>query len=148
LASNYDLVVFGGPAGLISAAGTASLGARIALVERDKLGGECLHRECVPTKTLVKRARVASLIDHSEEFGIKASGYKVDFPDVMNRMMKVIESAGEHDSPERFRGLGVETFTEQALFEASNLISVDDRRLATRSAIIATGSHSAAPPIV
>jgi pyruvate/2-oxoglutarate dehydrogenase complex dihydrolipoamide dehydrogenase (E3) component len=80
LASNYDLVVIGGgTAGLVSAAGAASLGARVALVERDKLGGDCLHRGCVPTKTLVKSTRVASLIDRSEEFGIKTSGYEVDF---------------------------------------------------------------------
>ena len=148
MASNYDLVVFGGPARLVSAAGAASLGTRSALVERHKLGGDCLHRECVPTKTLAKSVRVAGLIDRSEEFGIKASGYEVGFPDVMNRMMKGIESAGEHDSLERFCGLGVDVFTEQALFEAPDPISVDGRRLTTRSAIIATGSRSAAPPIV
>jgi len=148
LASNYDLVVIGGgTAGLVSAAGAASLGARVALVERDKLGGDCLYRGCVPTKTLVKSARVASLIDRSEEFGIKTSGYEVDFPAVMDRMMKVIEAAGEHDSPQRFRKLGVDVFTDEARFEAPDLISVDGRRLAARSAIIATGSHPTAPPI-
>ncbi len=101
----------------------------------------------MPTKTLVKSARVASLIDRSEEFGIKTSGYEVDFPAVMDRMMKVIESAGEHDSPERFRKLGVDVFTDEARFEAPDLVAVDGRRLSARSAIIATGSHSATPPI-
>jgi len=148
LASNYDLVVIGGgTAGLVSAAGAASLGARVALVERDKLGGDCLYRGCVPTKTLVKSARVASLIDRSEEFGIRTGGYEVDFPAVMDRMMKVIEAAGEHDSPQRFRKLGVDVFTDEARFEAPDLISVDGRRLAARSAIIATGSHPTAPPV-
>ena len=148
MASNFDLVVIGGgTAGLVSAAGAASLGARVALVERDKLGGDCLYRGCVPTKTLVKSARVASLVDRSERFGIRTAGYEVDFPAVMDRMERVIEAAGEHDSPERFRRLGVEVFSEQAAFEAPDLIAVDGSRLKTRSAIVATGSHPTAPPV-
>ncbi|HEV2743586.1 MAG TPA: FAD-dependent oxidoreductase, partial [Rubrobacter sp.] len=115
MASNYDLVVIGGgTAGLVSAAGAASLGARVALVERDKLGGDCLYRGCVPTKTLVKSARVAHLVRHSEEYGIGSGGPEVDFPAVMDRMEGVIARAGEHDSPERFRGLGVDVFAEEA----------------------------------
>ena len=148
MASRYDLIVIGGgTAGLVSAAGAASLGARVALVERDKLGGDCLHNGCVPTKALVKSARVASLVDHSEEYGIKTSGYEVDFPAVMDRMARVIRTAGEHDDPNRFRKLGVDVFLDEARFTSPDEISVDGRRLATRSAIIATGSHSAAPPI-
>jgi pyruvate/2-oxoglutarate dehydrogenase complex dihydrolipoamide dehydrogenase (E3) component len=148
LASNYDLVVIGGgTAGLVSAAGAASLGARVALVERDKLGGDCLYRGCVPTKALVKSARVAHLVRHSEEYGIGSGGPEVDFPAVMDRMEGVIATAGEHDSPERFRGLGVDVFTDEASFEAPDLVTVDGRRLRTRSAIIATGSHPTAPPV-
>ncbi len=148
MASNYDLVVIGGgTAGLVSAAGAASLGARVALVERDRLGGDCLYRGCVPTKTLVKSARVASLIDRSEEFGIKTSGYEVDFPAVMDRMEAVIAAAGKHDSPERFRKLDVDVFTDEARFETPDLVAVDGRRLKTRSAIIATGSYPTAPPV-
>jgi pyruvate/2-oxoglutarate dehydrogenase complex dihydrolipoamide dehydrogenase (E3) component len=148
LASNYDLVVIGGgTAGLVSAAGAASLGARVALVERDKLGGDCLYRGCVPTKTLVKSARVAHLVRHSEEYGIKSGEPEVDFPAVMDRMQRVIEAAGEHDSPERFRRLGVDVFTDEARFEAPDLVTVQGRRLKARSAIIATGSHPTAPPV-
>src|ERR687896_94053 len=99
----YDLIVIGGgTAGLVSAAGAASLGARAALVERDKLGGECLHYGCVPTKALVRSARVAHLIGRSEEYGIRSSGPEVDFPAVMERMDQVIRRAGEHDDPSRF----------------------------------------------
>jgi len=148
LASNYDLVVIGGgTAGLVSAAGAASLGARVALVERDKLGGDCLYRGCVPTKALVKSARVAHLVRHSEEYGVVSGGAEVDFPAVMDRMEGVIAAAGEHDSPGRFRGLGVDVFTDEARFEAPDLVVVDGRRLRARSAIIATGSHPTAPPV-
>jgi len=148
LKSGYDLVVIGGgTAGLVSAAGAASLGARTALVERDKLGGDCLYRGCVPTKTLVKSARVAHLVRHSEEYGVKSGRVAVDFPAVMDRMRRVIDAAGVHDSPERFRELGVDVFLEGARFEAPDLVAVDGRRLKTRSAIVATGSHPTAPPI-
>ncbi|MDP9486535.1 MAG: FAD-dependent oxidoreductase, partial [Actinomycetota bacterium] len=92
MASNYDLVVIGGgTAGLVSSAGAASLGARVALVERDKLGGDCLYRGCVPTKTLIKSARVAHQMRRSEEYGIRSAGYEVDFPAVMDRMDRVIQ---------------------------------------------------------
>ncbi|HKH11029.1 MAG TPA: FAD-dependent oxidoreductase, partial [Rubrobacter sp.] len=148
LASNYDLVVIGGgTGGLVSAAGAASLGARVALVERDKLGGDCLYRGCVPTKTLVKSARVAHLVRHSDEYGVVSGGAEVDFPAVMDRMEGVIAAAGEHDSPERFRGLGVDVFEDEARFEAPDLVAVDGRRLLARSVIVATGSHPTAPPV-
>ena len=149
MASRYDLVVIGGgTAGLVSAAGAASLGARVALVERDKLGGDCLHNGCVPTKTLVKSARVAHLIDHSEEYGIKTGGYEVVFPVVMDRMRRAIRVAGEHDDADRFRELGVDVFPEhEASFVSPGEISVNGRRLGARSVIIATGSHSTTPPI-
>jgi len=146
---NYDLVVIGGgTAGLVSAAGAASLGARVALVERDKLGGECLYTGCVPTKTLVKSARVAKLVDHAEEYGIKSSGAEVNFTAVMDRMMDAIRTAGEHDDPDRFKGLGVDVFLgHEARFTSPDEVAVDGRRLAARSTIIATGSYPTAPPI-
>jgi pyruvate/2-oxoglutarate dehydrogenase complex dihydrolipoamide dehydrogenase (E3) component len=147
--SRYDLVVVGGgTAGLVSAAGAASLGARVALAERDKLGGDCLYRGCVPTKTLVKSARVAHMMNHSEEYGIRSAGYEVDFPAVMDRMDRVIEIAGERDDPARFKEMGVDVFLgDEASFVSPTEISVNGRRLETRSVILATGSHSVTPPI-
>lgn len=144
----YDLVVIGaGTAGLVSAAGGASLGAKVALIERDKLGGDCLYHGCIPTKALVKSARVAHQIDHAEEYGIKSAGYEVNFPAVMARMRQVIQTAGVHDSPDRFRKLGVDVFEEEAQFVSPDEIAVDGRRLHTRGVIVATGSHSTTPPI-
>lgn len=147
--SDYDLVVIGGgTAGLVAAAGGTSLGARVALIERDKLGGECLYYGCVPTKALIKSAKVASLMRRASEFGIKEVSVEVDFPEVMGRMRRVIEKAGEPDSPERFRNLGVEVFLgEEARFVEPKVISVGGRQLKARAVILATGSHSKPPPV-
>jgi pyruvate/2-oxoglutarate dehydrogenase complex dihydrolipoamide dehydrogenase (E3) component len=147
--SRYDLVVIGGgTAGLVSAAGAASLGAKVALAERDKLGGDCLYRGCVPTKTLVKSARVAHLMGRSEEYGIKSSGHEVDFSVVMDRMDRVIRTTGEQDDPIRFRQMGVDVFLgDEASFVSPEEVTVDGRRLGARSVILATGSHSVAPPV-
>ena len=124
------------------------MGARVALVERDKLGGDCLHNGCVPTKTLVKSARVAHLVNRAEEFGIETSGAKVEFPAVMERMRRAIATAGEHDDPERFREMGVDVYLgHEASFNSSGEVAVDGRRLVAGGVIVATGSHSATPPI-
>jgi pyruvate/2-oxoglutarate dehydrogenase complex dihydrolipoamide dehydrogenase (E3) component len=149
LSEKYDLVVIGGgTAGLVSAAGGASLGAKVAIVERDKLGGDCLYTGCVPTKALVKSARVAKLVETSEDFGIKSGGMEVDFPAVMARMRNIIKTAGEADDPDRFRSLGVDVFLgDEASFVSSEEINVDGRRLRAASSIVATGSHATAPPV-
>lgn len=149
MSERYDLVVIGGgTAGLVSAAGGASLGAKVALVERDRLGGDCLYTGCIPTKALVKSARVAKLVNASEEFGIKSGDVEVDFSAVMARMKKIVEKAGEADDPDRFRKLGVEVFLgDEASFVSPNEIRVDGRRLRTASSIVATGSHAVAPPV-
>ncbi len=145
----YDLVVIGGgTAGLVAAAGGASLGAKVALIEKNKLGGECLYYGCVPTKALVKSAKVASLMRRAPEFGISEVPVEVDFPAVMRRMRSVIEKAGEADSPDRFRKLGVEVFLgASARFEEPQEVSVNGSRLRSRSVILATGSYAKPPPI-
>lgn len=147
--ADYDLVVVGGgTAGLVAAAGGASLGAKVALVERDKMGGECLNYGCVPTKALVKSAKVASLARRAGEFGLKPMDVEVDFPAAMRRMRSVVERAGEADDPERFRKLGVELYLgEQARFVGPKEISVGGRVLRGRGVILATGSYAKAPPI-
>lgn len=145
----YDLVVIGGgTAGLVAAAGGASLGANVALIERDKLGGDCLNYGCVPTKTLVKSARVASLMRRAEEFGLRPVETEVDFPAVMERMRRAIATVGEHDDPERFRKLGVKLYLgDRARLESPEEISVDGSRLRARRVIIATGSYATVPHV-
>ncbi len=145
----YDLAVIGGgTAGLVAAAGGASLGAKVALIERDKLGGECLNYGCVPTKALIRSAKVASLMRRAGEFGMKPVAVEVDFPAAMARMRAVIEKAGEADSPERFRKLGVEVLLGgKARFEGPREISANGRRLRARRIILATGSHAKVPPV-
>ena len=149
MSGRYDLVVVGGgTAGLVSAAGAASLGARTALVERDKLGGDCLYRGCVPTKALVKSARVAHLVRHAEEYGIRNAGHEVNFSAVMDRMNRVVQRVAEQDDPARFRKMGVDVFLgDEASFVSAEEVSVDGHWLGARSVILATGSHSVTPPV-
>ena len=87
------MVIGGGTAGLVSAAGAASLGVRVVLVERHRLGSNCLRNGCVPTKALVESARVARLVGRSEQYGIKIGGVEVDFTAVMDRMARAIRTA-------------------------------------------------------
>ncbi len=145
----YDLIVVGGgTAGLVAAAGGASMGARVALVERDRLGGDCLHHGCVPTKALVSSARAAHLLSRASEFGMRPHPVEVDFPAVMQRVRRVIETVGAHDDPDRFAQLGVDVLLgDEAQFEAPRELAVSGRRLRARSVILATGSHSVVPAI-
>ena len=147
---DYDLIVIGGgTAGLVSAAGGASLGAKVALIERDKLGGECLNYGCVPTKALIKSAKVASLMRRAPEFGMREVPVEVDSQAVMDRMRGIVKKAGEPDSPERFRKLGVEVYLDEATFTGERELSVGDsgERLRGRSVLVATGSHATPLPI-
>ena len=105
----YNLVVIGaGHAGLVTAIGAAGLGAKVALVERELMGGDCLNTGCVPSKALIRSGRIAQYLRRSEEFGLAQVPVAVNFPKVMDRVHSVIDTIAPHDSVERFTQLGVD----------------------------------------
>lgn len=145
----YNLVVIGaGTAGLVAAAGAAGLGARVALVERDLLGGDCLNVGCVPSKALVRAARAVADVRGAGAFGVHVpEGVDVDFPRVMGRMRELRGAISPHDSAARFRGLGVDVYLGEGRFTSTTTAEVDGRTLTFSRACIATGARASAPPI-
>jgi len=145
----YHLVVVGaGTAGLVSAMGAAGLGAKVALVERDFMGGDCLNVGCVPSKALIRCARSVAEIRHAEEWGVEVTGdVAVDFETVMQRMRRLRAAISPHDSAARFRENGIDVFLGQGTFTGPNKLEVAGARLNFRKAVIATGGRAAAPPI-
>ena len=148
-AKRYHLVVIGGgPAGLVAAAGAAGLGAKVALIEKHRLGGDCLIYGCVPSKALLKSARVAATVRDAAEFGVDVpAGTRVDFGAVLNRMRQLRASLAPHDSAERFRGLGVDVFFGAGRFAGRDTIDVAGQSLRFRRALIATGGRAEVPDI-
>lgn len=148
-AGRYHLVVLGaGTAGLVAAAGAAGLGAKVALVERGLMGGDCLNVGCVPSKALLRSARVAAQVRDAGRYGVVVpDGTRVDFPAVMERMRRLRADIAPHDSAERFRGLGVEVFFGEGRFTGPDTIEVSGQTLRFRRAVIATGSRPATPPV-
>ncbi len=145
----YNLVVIGaGTAGLVTAAGAAGLGAKVALVERGLMGGDCLNVGCVPSKAIIGAARVAAAVKRASEFGVMVKGEpEVCFAAVMERMRRLRAAISPNDSAARFRELGVDVFFGSARFMDSNSIDVEGTRLAFARAVIATGARAAAPAI-
>jgi pyruvate/2-oxoglutarate dehydrogenase complex dihydrolipoamide dehydrogenase (E3) component len=148
-APRYNLVVIGaGTAGLVAAAGAAGLGAKVALIERHLMGGDCLNVGCVPSKCVIRSSRVVADIRAADQFGIKVpSGVEVDFAAVMERMRTLRANISHHDSAERFSGLGVDVFLGQASFSGPDTITVGGRALRFKRAVIATGARAVQPPI-
>jgi pyruvate/2-oxoglutarate dehydrogenase complex dihydrolipoamide dehydrogenase (E3) component len=148
-APRYNLVVLGaGTAGLVSAAGAAGLGARVALVERDLLGGDCLNVGCVPSKALLRAARAAAGVRDAGAFGVRVPpGARADFPAVMERVRRLRAGLSPHDSAARFRGLGVDVFLGQGRFTGPDTVEVAGRTLRFARAVIATGSRPRLPDV-
>ncbi len=148
-AGRYNLVVIGaGTAGLVTAAGAAGLGAKVALIERHLMGGDCLNVGCVPSKSLIRSARAAKDARDNARFGIKLNrSVDVDFPGVMNRLREIRARISPADSASRFRELGVDVFIGDGRFIDANTIAVGESKLAFARAVIATGARAAVPPI-
>ncbi|TCK17729.1 pyruvate/2-oxoglutarate dehydrogenase complex dihydrolipoamide dehydrogenase (E3) component [Thiogranum longum] len=144
-----DLVILGGGAGgLVVASVAAQLGLKVTLIEKaDKLGGDCLHYGCVPSKTLIHAARVASLMRRGPEFGLPACEADVDLGKVADHVQSVIERIQVHDDPERFRSYGCEVLFGMAAFINPRKVQVNDQVIRGRRFVIATGSQPFVPPI-
>lgn len=145
----YNLVVIGGgTAGLVTAAGAAGLGAKVAMIERQLLGGDCLNVGCVPSKALIAAARAAGAVRSAGQFGVRApEGATVEFAAVMERMRRLRASIAPHDSAARFRSLGVDVYLGDARFAGPNVVEVGSQTLEFKKAAICTGGRAAAPPI-
>ncbi|MEO0535943.1 MAG: FAD-dependent oxidoreductase [Cyanobacteria bacterium P01_A01_bin.123] len=149
MAVEYDLVVIGGgSAGLVVASAGAQLKARVALIEKDgRLGGDCLHYGCVPSKSLIHAARVAHDVKHSEKFGIYADISDIRLHEALGHVHRVIDTIQEHDSTERFESLGVEVIYGEGQFIDGHTFEVNGRQLKARNFVVATGSRPSLPPV-
>jgi pyruvate/2-oxoglutarate dehydrogenase complex dihydrolipoamide dehydrogenase (E3) component/uncharacterized membrane protein YdjX (TVP38/TMEM64 family) len=149
---DYNLVVIGaGSAGLVSAYIAAAVKAKVALIEQHRMGGDCLNTGCVPSKALIRSAKLLSQIARSHEFGVREARASFDFAEVMERVARVIRAIEPHDSVERYSALGVECVRGKAHISSPWTVEVDDdtgtRVLSTRGIVIAAGARPFVPPI-
>ncbi len=145
----YNLVVIGaGTAGLVSAAGAAGLGAKVAIIEKRFMGGDCLNMGCVPSKTIISSARLSEELQRAGRHSIDVTcGYSVDFAGVMERMRRLRARISRNDSASRFTGLGVDVFLGAGVFTGPDTVEVAGKNLRFRRAVIATGARAFHPPI-
>jgi pyruvate/2-oxoglutarate dehydrogenase complex dihydrolipoamide dehydrogenase (E3) component/uncharacterized membrane protein YdjX (TVP38/TMEM64 family) len=145
---DYNLVVIGGgSAGLVASYIGAAVKAKVALIEKHKLGGDCLNTGCVPSKALIRSAKMISYAKRAGEFGFKSGSVDYAFADVMERVQQVIKKIEPHDSVERYTGLGVEVIQGEARVTSPFTVEVNGHTLTTRNIIVATGARPFVPPI-
>lgn len=146
---SHDLILIGGGVGgLIIASVAGQLGLDVMLIERrERLGGDCLHYGCVPSKTLIRSAAVAHQIRHADRYGLEPVASEVDLGRVMDRVRASINTLGEHDDPERFRNYGVSVRFGAARFVDPHTVQINGEQIRGRRLVIATGSRPAVPPI-
>jgi pyruvate/2-oxoglutarate dehydrogenase complex dihydrolipoamide dehydrogenase (E3) component/uncharacterized membrane protein YdjX (TVP38/TMEM64 family) len=148
-----NLVVIGaGAAGLVTAYIAAAVKARVTLVEKHKMGGDCLNYGCVPSKALIKTATLARQIRHAADYGIARAGFELDFAQVMERVARVVRDIEPHDSVERYRGLGVDVVQGTATIVDPWHVKVvgedgSEQTLSTRAIVVATGAAPFVPPL-
>jgi len=145
---DYNMVVIGaGSAGLVTAYISAAVKARVALIEKNKRGGDCLNTGCVPSKAIIKSAKLAHQMKNASKYGLECVGPRVDFKNVMNRVHDVISQVAPHDSIERYSDLGVECIQGAAKIISPWEVEVDGKILTTQNITIATGAGPFVPPI-
>ncbi len=145
---NYHIIIIGGgSAGLVTASGGASMGAKVALIEEDKMGGDCLNSGCVPSKSFLRSAHLAAEIKSSRNFGISASMKDVNISAVMKRVAGVVDVIAPHDSVERFTSLGVDVIKGKGILVDNHTVRIHDRVITGKYIVIAAGSNPAVPDI-
>jgi pyruvate/2-oxoglutarate dehydrogenase complex dihydrolipoamide dehydrogenase (E3) component len=148
MAESFDVVVLGGgTAGLVTASGCARLGRKVALIEKEQLGGDCLWTGCVPTKALVASARLAHQMRHADAYGLEPVTPRITPKSVMDSMREQRRRISRHDDPEKFRRLGIDVIEGNARLASRNSVAVGGRLLQAKDIVIATGAHTSIPPV-
>ena len=143
-----DMVVIGaGSGGLVSSYIAAAVKAKVSLIERHKMGGDCLNTGCVPSKALIRSAKLMNNIEHSEKYGVQQASGEIDFAKTMQRVHEVIAKIEPHDSVERYTGLGVDVIEGEGRITSPWTVEVNGRTLTTRNIVIATGASPFVPAI-
>lgn len=146
--TDYNLIAIGGgSAGLVTTYIGAAVKAKVALIERHKMGGDCLNTGCVPSKALIKSSRIVANIKNHKKYGISAAHCEIDFEKVMNRVKEVIKKIEPHDSVERYTSLGVDCITGEAKIIDRHTVEVNGKRLTTKNLILALGADPFVPPL-
>jgi dihydrolipoamide dehydrogenase len=145
---DYNLIVIGGgAAGLVSAYIAAAVKAKVVLIEKHKMGGDCLNTGCVPSKALIRSARFFADLNKAESLGFKSAEVPFDFAEVMERVQRVVQQVEPHDSVERYTELGVECISGEAVIRSPWEVEVNGSVLTSRNIIIATGARPSIPPL-
>ena len=145
---DYNMVVIGaGSGGLVTSYIAAAIKAKVALIEKHKMGGDCLNTGCVPSKALIKSAKIAHQTRHLPRYGLGGNDFKVNFSEVMERVSSVIKKIEPHDSVERYGSLGVDCIQGSATIESPFEVRVGDKKVTTKNIVIATGARPLVPPI-
>ena len=144
---NNVVVIGAGSAGLVTAYIAAAVKSKVTLIERHKMGGDCLNTGCVPSKALIRSAKFLSQVKRAKEFGMRQANVEFDFADVMQRIRDVVAAIAPHDSVERYTALGVNCISGEAKITSPYTVEVNGEELTTRSIVIATGAGPLVPPI-
>ena len=141
------VVIGGGSAGLVAAYIGAAVRAKVTLIEKERMGGDCLNTGCVPSKALIRTARFLADARRARDLGLQAATVQFDFAQVMERVQRVVRAIEPHDSPERYRALGVECIKGEAIITTPWTVKVNGREITTRAIVIAAGAEPFVPPI-